>query len=175
MELLLKHLRPPRLTRQTRQPSGRLTALPRTQRSRTGHLRLVTPREPALLADLAPALDSRIVARQRARRRVHLRLGRRRLDVLGAGLQGLEQRDDRLRRQVLVVVVVDLNHWRVDAGAQTFDLHVCEQLVGGCLAGVDAEVGVDGLDDGVGAAATELAGSLFHVSTFVPVGLPAAS
>jgi hypothetical protein len=43
------------------------------------------------------------------------------------------------------------------------------------VAGADAEVGVDGLDDGVGAAAAELAGRLFAISTSVPIGLSGPS
>lgn len=78
----------------------------------------------------------------------------------GAVLEVLEQLGDRLGRQVLVVVVVDLDHGGVDAGAQALDLDKGEEAVGGGLALLDAELLLDGLDDDVGAAAAELAGSL---------------
>lgn len=79
----------------------------------------------------------------------------------GAGLEVLEQLDDRLGGQVLVVVVVDLDHGGVDAGTETLDLDEGEETVSGGLALLDAEVLLDGLDNDVGAAATELAGSLY--------------
>lgn len=75
---------------------------------------------------------------------------------LECGEEGL----DGLWGQVLVVVVVDLDHGGVDAGAQALDLDVGEEAVLGGVAGGNAEVLVDSLDDGVGAAAAELAGGL---------------
>lgn len=81
-------------------------------------------------------------------------------NVGGALLQGRQQRLDRLGRQVLVVVVVDLDHGRVGAGAEALDLDEGEEAVGGGLALLDAQVLRDGLDDGVAAAAAELAGRL---------------
>lgn len=87
-----------------------------------------------------------------------------RLGGLGAGGGGFLERGeeslDRLRGQVLVVVVVDLDHGGVDASTQAFDLDVGEEAVLGGVAGGDTEVLVDGLDDRVGAAAAELAGGL---------------
>lgn len=74
--------------------------------------------------------------------------------------QRVQKCSGRLGRQVLVVVIVDLDHGRVHACAQAFDLNECEQAVGGRLAGVDAEVVFDGFDNGVGAAAAKLAGCL---------------
>lgn len=71
----------------------------------------------------------------------------------GALLEGREQGDGGLGGEVLVVVVVDLDHGGVDAGAEALDLDEGEEAVGGGLALLDAEVGGDGLDDGVGAAA----------------------
>jgi hypothetical protein len=78
-----------------------------------------------------------------------------------AGLERLEQLHRGLGREVLVVLVVDLDHGRVDAGAQTLDFDEGEEAVGGSLALLDAQVGLYGFDDGVGAAAAELAGGLF--------------
>lgn len=75
----------------------------------------------------------------------------------GGGLEGLEEFDSGLGGQILVVVVVDLDHGGVDAGAEAFDLDEGEETVLGGLALLDAEVVGDGLDDGVGAAAAELA------------------
>lgn len=85
-------------------------------------------------------------------------LTRRGVDAV---LERLEQLDRGLGREVLVVLVVDLDHGRVDAGAQAFDFDEGEEAVGGGLALLDAEVGFDGVDDGVGAAAAELAGGLY--------------
>lgn len=86
--------------------------------------------------------------------------GRGELAGGGAGLEVLEQLDDGLGSQVLVVFVVDLDHGGVDAGAQALDLDKGKEAVGARLALLDAEVLLDGLDDDVGAAAAELAGSL---------------
>lgn len=79
-------------------------------------------------------------------------------------LEVLEQLGDGRGRQVLVVVVVDLDHGGVDAGTQALDLDKGEEAVGRGLALLDAELLLDGLDDDVGTAATELAGSLERVS-----------
>lgn len=72
---------------------------------------------------------------------------------LGAGLESREELDGGLGGQVLVVVIVDLDHGRVDAGAEALDLDESEEAVRSGLALLDAEVVDDGLDDGVGAAA----------------------
>lgn len=83
---------------------------------------------------------------------------------LGTGSGGLlecgEEGLDGLWGQILVIVVVDLDHGGVDAGSQAFDLDVGEEAVLGGVAGGNAEVLVDSLDDGVGAAAAELAWGL---------------
>lgn len=78
----------------------------------------------------------------------------------GRVLQSSEKGLDGLGGQVLVVVVIDLDHGGVDAGTQALDLDIGEKAVVGGVAGGDSEVLVDGLDDGVGAAAAELAGGL---------------
>lgn len=44
-------------------------------------------------------------------------------------LQSLQERDDRLRSQVLIVVVVDLHHGGIDASTKAFDLDKSEQIV----------------------------------------------
>lgn len=67
----------------------------------------------------------------------------------GAGLEGLEELDDGLGGEVLVVVVVDLDHGGVDAGAEALDFEDGEEAVSCGLALLDAEVVLDGLDDDV--------------------------
>lgn len=71
--------------------------------------------------------------------------------------QGLQQRNDRLWCQILVVVVVDLHHRRIDTGTQAFNFDVRKQAVLGGVAGGDAQVVVDGFNNLVTAAATQLA------------------
>jgi len=73
--------------------------------------------------------------------------------VRDAFLERRQQRLHRLGRQVLVVVVVDLDHGRVDAGAEALDLDEGEEAVGGGLALLDAQVLLYGLYDGVASAA----------------------
>lgn len=80
----------------------------------------------------------------------------------GAGPQGVEQLNGGLWGEVLVVVVVDLDHGGVDAGAEALNLDEGEEAVGGGLSLLDSEVLLDGLDDDVGAAAAELAGCLYE-------------
>jgi hypothetical protein len=53
-----------------------------------------------------------------------------------------------------------LDHGGVDTGTKALNLDVGEEAVLGGVAGGNSEVLVDGLDDGVGAAAAELAGGL---------------
>lgn len=77
-------------------------------------------------------------------------------------LERREQGLDGLGSQILVVLVVDLNHGRIDAGAEALDLDKCEEAVLGGLALLDAQVLLDRLDYGVTAAASELAGGLFR-------------
>ncbi len=57
-----------------------------------------------------------------------------------------------LHREILVVVVVDLDHGRVDACAQAFHLGEGEELVLGHFAHADLEVLLDGGQDFVRAA-----------------------
>lgn len=78
----------------------------------------------------------------------------------GGVLEGLEEVDHGLGGEILVVVVVDLDHGGVDASPQALDLDEGEEAVGGGLALLNTEVVADSLDDGVGAAASELAGCL---------------
>jgi hypothetical protein len=47
--------------------------------------------------------------------------------------QSLKNRDDRFGREVLIKVIVDLNHWSIDTGSQAFNLEYCEQLIGSCF------------------------------------------
>lgn len=78
----------------------------------------------------------------------------------GARLQSVEKLDGGFGSKVLVVFVVDLDHGGVDAGTEALDLDEGKQAVGGGLALLNAEVLGDGLDDGIRAAATQLARSL---------------
>lgn len=63
--------------------------------------------------------------------------------LCGCG-EGLEKGLRLFGCQVLVEVVVDLDHGGVDAGAETFDFGEGEEAVFGCFAVVDAEVCFDG-------------------------------
>ena len=72
----------------------------------------------------------------------------------------LERGEDglhRLGRKVLVVVVVDLDHGRVDTGTQTLDFNEGEEAVFGGVARGDTQVFRNGFDDLGATAATELA------------------
>lgn len=76
------------------------------------------------------------------------------------GAQGADKLDGGLGGKVLVVVVVDLNHGGVDAGAEALDLNKCEKAVGSGLALLNTKLLLEGLDNNVGAAAAELARGL---------------
>lgn len=76
------------------------------------------------------------------------------------GAQGADKLDGGLRGKILVVVVVDLNHGSVNAGAEALDLDKCEEAVGRGLALLNAKLLLEGLDNDVGAAAAELTRSL---------------
>lgn len=69
--------------------------------------------------------------------------------VVRRGSERVEQLMRRLGRQVLVVVIVELQHRRVHTRAQTFDLGEAEELVRRRPAGMDAQVLLDGLHDAV--------------------------
>ena len=60
--------------------------------------------------------------------------------------------DHGLGGEVLVKVVSDLDHGGVDAGAEALDLGESEEPVGSGLPGVDAQVGLDGHEDGLAVA-----------------------
>lgn len=86
----------------------------------------------------------------------------RNLDALASGSRGrLFQSGQKglhgLGGEIFVVVVIDLDHGGVHAGAQTFDLDEGEEAVLGGVAGGDAEVLGDGVDDLRATAAAELA------------------
>lgn len=65
--------------------------------------------------------------------------------------------------KILVVIVVDLYHGRVDTRTEALDLDEGEETVRGCFALLDAKFLFYRLDDSVTAAATELAGCLSDV------------
>ncbi len=75
-------------------------------------------------------------------------------------LRGSEKRLGGLGCKILVVVVVDLNHRRVDASTEAFDLDECEEPIGRRLALLNSEVLLDRLHDRVATAAAELARGL---------------
>lgn len=134
--------------RLTNRPKVRLQVRPRL---------LDTPRLIVQIR-LAGAVLAGLPAAQGARRRHFLRVrgGRRRASGGGAGaglLQGRQQLLGRLGRQVLVVVVVDLDHGRVDAGAQALHLDEGEQAVGRRLSLLDPQLLFNCRDDLVAAAA----------------------
>lgn len=114
------------------------------------------------LTDTGPRLDSRIFPRQRTSPGSSRRTRRRRSRVIpssGLGrqlvdgsLQRIEELYDSLRSEILVVVVVDLDHWRVDTGSQALDLAKSEHTVRGSVSRLDLEVVLDRLHDGVGVA-----------------------
>lgn len=78
----------------------------------------------------------------------------------GGVLEGCQDGLDGLRGQILVVVIVNLDHGGVDASAQAFDLNVCEEAILGGVAGGDSEVFGNGLDNSGTTAAAELAWGL---------------
>ena len=75
--------------------------------------------------------------------------------LLGSVLECDQKRLGGLGCEVLEEVVVDLNHGSVDASAEALDLGESEHVVGCGLAGVDANLLLNGLHDAV--AASELA------------------
>lgn len=72
-----------------------------------------------------------------------------------AVFQCLQQALHRLGRQILVVVVVDLHHGRIDARSQTLDLEQRKKLVFGGVAGMNAQKLLARLHDLVTPAAAE--------------------
>lgn len=78
----------------------------------------------------------------------------------GRILEGCQNGLDGLGGQVFVIVIVDLDHWGVDASSQALDFDECKETVFGGVAGGDSKVLSDSLDDRGTTAATELAGSL---------------
>jgi hypothetical protein len=160
-------LNAPRLTRQRSQSSSRLAALPAAQRPGRGHLDTAGLVSAALLVDLVPAFHVPVFARDCAGASVtpETDLSRLRAGCFGSVLQRLEQRNGAVVRQVLVVVIVDLDHGCVGAGAEALDFGHSEEAVFGRLAVVDAERVFAGLHDGV--AVAEHAGCLLLVSLFV--------
>lgn len=81
-------------------------------------------------------------------------------DIRSVGLERLEKSNHGLRGQVLVEIVVDLDHGGVDAGSEALDFNHSEESVFGGLARVDTEVVLDGLDDLVTSATSQLTWSL---------------
>ena len=91
--------------------------------------------------------------------------GRRNLDCCagcGGGrlFQSGQERLDGLGGEILVVVVIDLDHGGVHTGGQALDLDEGEEAVFGGFANADTQVLFDGLDDFPATAAAELAGCL---------------
>ena len=79
------------------------------------------------------------------------------LGVCSGVLESSEKSLDGFRGEVLVVVVVDLDHGCVDASTETLDFDEGEKTVFRGVAGSDTQVFRDGIDNLGAAAATELA------------------
>lgn len=98
------------------------------------------------------------------------RTGSRNLDHLSTVsskcrlLQSSQERLGGLGREILIVIVVDLDHGGIDTGSKALNLDKGEEAVLSGVTRSDSEVLSDGLDDLVTAAATELAGSLSRVA-----------
>lgn len=75
-------------------------------------------------------------------------------------LEGIQQANDGFRREVFVVVIIDLQHGSIDTGTEALDLKEREELVGRCLAIMEVEVFGYGSPNGVGANSTKLARGL---------------
>lgn len=75
----------------------------------------------------------------------------------GRFLECCEEGLHRLGGEVLVVVVVDLDHGGIDTGTQTLNFDKGEEAVFRRVAGGDTQVLRDGVDDLGATAATELA------------------
>ena len=73
-----------------------------------------------------------------------------RLDADGGGAAGFEivqDLDHGLGSQVFVVMISDLDHGRVDAGAKALYFGEGEEAIGGGFSGVDAKMALDGAED----------------------------
>lgn len=66
--------------------------------------------------------------------------------------EAVEDLDNRLWRQILIVVVIDSDHRGINTGTQALDLAESEKLVWSSLARMDTKMGLDGLHDAVRAA-----------------------
>lgn len=76
----------------------------------------------------------------------------------GTSSESIKQLDSGFGCEILVVVVVDLNHWRIHASSETFDFENGEDAIWGCCAVRRyAEMFRYGLDNLVTSTATELA------------------
>lgn len=141
----------------------RLAALSAAQRTGSGHLDALCSVAPALLLDIGSRSRCSSLAL------LSCITGKAGGESAGAScLCGLaecaQQRLCRLGCQVLVVVVVDLDHGGVGARAQTFDFGKGEEAVLCGFAVVDAEVFLNGGHDAV--RASQLAGGLVVLSVF---------
>ena len=54
--------------------------------------------------------------------------------------------------QIYIKIVIDLNHWRIDTRAKTFDFTQCKQFVFGRFAHVNAQIFFDGMQNAVAIA-----------------------
>jgi hypothetical protein len=75
--------------------------------------------------------------------------------LIDARPQRPQQLHGGLRRQILIIVIIDLHHRRIDTSTQTLDLQQTEHAVLGHVPTVNAELLFDGLHDLVTAAAAQ--------------------
>ena len=169
LQVLAENLRAPRFASQARQARNILTRLPPTHRTRRRDLHTIDLLDPpTAFASLRSTLDILVLARQCSLATLNLRARSRGLDILRASLESLQQCDYAFGCEVFVVIVVNLNHRRVDACSETLDFDEGKEPVFRRVAGRDSEVVLDGLDDLVAAAASELTWGLF-----TPISIPA--
>jgi hypothetical protein len=79
---------------------------------------------------------------------------------IGSSSLGSERLEEVLHGgggEILIVVVVDLDHGGVDAGTEALDLENGEETVGSGLALLNSELLLNGLDDNIRSAASKLA------------------
>jgi len=149
----------PHLTVQAGQALGRLTGLAAAERTRRGELDTLCSVTSSLLGDCGAGAARTLCLSSLASKTGSLSTC---AGLLCSFPKSLEQRFCRLGSQILVVVVVDLDHRGVGACAQTFDFGKGEKLVLGSLAVVNLELLLDSLHNTI--RSSELAGSLLEIS-----------
>lgn len=161
LQVLAENFCAPRLAGQVCQPRHIFTSLPSTHGTRGWDfhtIHLVNSSTP--FSNFRSTLDILIIARQCTLATLNLRTRRRRLDMLCACLQCLQQFNYAFGCEILVVIVVDLNHWCIDTCAETFDFDESKKSIFSSVARGDPEMIFDCLDYFIATAASKLAWSL---------------